>query len=185
MHGKTQLTGPFVQIGVLPSGTVKAGLSRNQPGQLVMDPTTFVMTLGRPNGAGPSVILMTPLNPIKNDTDGDWVRRVGGFNYAVDAGTHKVRIRCEVISVLDRLNLADGVPVTIGLGPDVASCSPTFGSVIMPATAAVTGSGIVAQVVPDDTTGVVDVTFNCVNAGTKIVTLTVGTSVMTVRLPVA
>lgn len=185
MQGKTQITGSFVQIGVLPSAAVQAGLSRNQPGQIAMDPTTFVMTLGRPDGAGASVILLTPLNPIKNDTDGNWVRRVGGANYAVDAGSHKVRVRCEVISALDRLNLADGVPVTIGVGPDVASVSPTFGSVIMPATTAVTGSGVVAQVVPEDTTGVVDVTFNCVGSGTKIVTLTVGTSVMTVRLPIA
>ncbi len=185
MQGRTQLTGPFVQIGVLPSGTVKAGLSRNHPGQIAMDPGTFRMALGRPDGLGASVLLMTPLNPIKNDSDGDWVRRVGGVNYAVDAGTHRVRVRCEVISALDGLNLADGVPVTIGLGPDVLSATIASGNLIMPATTAVTGSGVVAQVIPLDTNGVVDVTFTCAGAGTKSVTLTVGTSVMTVRLPVA
>lgn len=185
MQGKTQLTGPFVQIGVLPSGVVKAGLSRNQPGQIAMDPGTFRMTLGRPDGLGASVLLMTPLNPIKNDTDGDWVRRVGGVNYAVDSGAHKVRVRCLVVSALDGLSLADGVPVTIGLGPDVLSGTATSGNLIMPATTVVSGSGIVAQVIPLDTNGVVDVEFQCFGAGTKSVTLTVGTSVMTVRLPVA
>lgn len=188
MNGKSQKVGAYVAIGTVSPTTFQSGLSSLIPGQIVMDLGTKRMALGRPDGAGATVSLMTPLDPIKNDTDGVFFKRVGGFNYAVDPGGagHHVRVRLQTTSPFG-VTLSDGTPVIIGAGPDATGGITAAGGgiAIVPAFTAVTGSGGTIQVIPDDVSGQIDISISFVAAGTKSITLSYGVTSMTVQLLIA
>lgn len=181
MNGKTQLTGNFVAIGQIPHGAVVTLSGADAPGAIVEDQGTKRMFLLRPDGAGAPVLLSNPAAPVDNNADGTYITRVGGVDYAVRVDATHMRIRASVLNPQTGAAYGANAPpmrLTTGLNAaaGVTAIAPTgagSGTVLAPP---LVGGGEVIDCVllPDATTGLIDMTVTFGAAGAKPVVLQLG-----------
>lgn len=181
MIGKTQLTGQFVPIGQIPHGALTSATSADAPGAVLMDQTNKRLFIARPDGAGALVFLSNPAAAVNNNADGNYITRVGGVDYAVRVDATHLRIRANVLNpqsgaayganappmrLVTGLNTANGVTA-------IAPTAAGGGTILIPP---LVGGGEVIDclLLPDTTTGLLDITVTFGGAGAKPVVLQCG-----------
>lgn len=178
MNGSTQIKGQFAQIGVLPHAVIALADSAQFPGQIVQDQTTKSLFIGRPDSLGAPQLLAAPANPVNNNSDGSYMVRVGGVNFATRASATTLRVQLRVVNPLDQ----SGFPqiacrivtgLTSAAGATAVGVNGAGGTALVPPIAG-GGEVIAFDVIPQASTGLVDVTITYGATGSKPLIIQVG-----------
>lgn len=179
-----QKTGTYAQVGVFTPGTDV--MPRGALVEVTSEsPPVMVVSYVRSDRTMP---ILAPVNQLQSTTsDGFYLKRLGGSPLIVDAPIpdfHRARIR-GAIQVPFGTQITGAV--TVGAGPDIASTSASFGTIlgIPPTTPAITSVFQVVTASADDDIGTFDILVGFATAGQKLFSITFGCDQLIARLNIS